>query len=313
VSNTEKIKILSDVLGSSYREGLAQLLYHCPKCNHHKKKLSINIEKNVFKCWICDWSGRNIYRVIKRYGDYNSKRDWLRLNQQVEINDFAEKLFGEKVIEIKRKFDLPRGFASLINKELPSSSIKAINYLESRHVDEDDIRKWKIGYCSEGEYSGRIVVPSFDMDGNVNYFVGRSYDNNWLKYLNPPYAKNFIFNELYLDFAKELTIVEGVFDALKAGDNAVPLLGSTLTEHSKLFTKIVQNDTTVYLALDADAHKKIDKIVKLFFKYDIEVYLVDIETYKDVGEMTKEHFSSKKQESILLNNDNYLLSKIMGL
>ena len=313
MSNTEKIKILSDVLGSSYCEGQAQLLYHCPKCNHHKKKLSINIEKNVFKCWICDWSGRNIYRVIKRYGDYNSKRDWLRLNQQVEINDFAEKLFGEKVIEIKRKFDLPKGFVSLINKEPPASSVKAINYLESRHIDEDDIRKWKIGYCSEGEYSGRIVVPSFDMDGNINYFVGRSYDNNWIKYLNPPYAKNFIFNELYLDFAKELTIVEGVFDALKAGDNAVPLLGSTLTEHSKLFTKIVQNDTTVYLSLDADAHKKIDKIVKLFFKYDIEVYLVDIGTYKDVGEMTKEHFSSKKQESILLNNDNYLLSKIMGL
>lgn len=313
MSISEKIKILSDVLGSSYNEGQSQLLYNCPKCNHHKKKLSINIEKNLFKCWICDWSGRNVYRVIKYYGNHHTRQAWLRLTQQVEISNFADKLFGPANTLKEATASLPRSFVSLVNSDLPASSSKPLNYLESRFIDQGDIFKWKIGYCSEGEYSGRIIVPSFNMDGDINYFIGRSYDGSWLRYKNPATSKNFIFNELYLDFSKEITIVEGVFDAFKAGDNAVPLLGSTLTEYSKLFSKIVQNDTTVYLALDSDAPKKIDKIIGLFFKYDIEVYLIDPRPYEDVGAMTKNEFFVKKQESILLEPNNYLLSKILRI
>ena len=36
------------------------------------------------------------------------------------------------------------------------------------------------------------------------------------KYYNPPVEKDFIFNELYLDWNKDITIVEGVFDAIVA-------------------------------------------------------------------------------------------------
>tara|TARA_R110000751_G_scaffold134226_1_gene236640 strand:- start:29 stop:970 length:942 start_codon:yes stop_codon:yes gene_type:complete len=313
LSISEKIKILTGVLGSSHNEGHSQLLYHCPKCSHHKKKLSINIEKNLFKCWICDWSGRNIYRVIKYYGNHHDRQAWLRLTQQIEIGNFADKLFGPIDPEEEPTVSLPAGFVSLVNKSLPASSSKPLNYLDSRYIDRSDIFKWKIGYCSEGEYSGRIIVPSFNLDGNINYFIGRSYDGSWFRYKNPSLSKNFIFNELYLDFSKEITIVEGVFDAFKAGSNAVPLLGSTLTEYSKLFSKIVQNDTTVYLSLDNDAPKKIDKIIRLFFKYDIEAYLVDPSPYEDIGAMTKDQFFVKKQESILLESNNYLLSRIMRI
>lgn len=313
MSISEKIKILTGVLGSSHNEGHSQLLYHCPKCSHHKKKLSINIEKNLFKCWICDWSGRNIYRVIKYYGNHHDRQAWLRLTQQIEIGNFADKLFGPIDPEEEPTVSLPAGFVSLVNKSLPASSSKPLNYLDSRYIDRSDIFKWKIGYCSEGEYSGRIIVPSFNLDGNINYFIGRSYDGSWFRYKNPSLSKNFIFNELYLDFSKEITIVEGVFDAFKAGSNAVPLLGSTLTEYSKLFSKIVQNDTTVYLSLDNDAPKKIDKIIRLFFKYDIEAYLVDPSPYEDIGAMTKDQFFVKKQESILLESNNYLLSRIMRI
>ena len=158
-----------------------------------------------------------------------------------EINNFADVLFSPPEVEVEQVVDLPSEFVSLANKKLPKTAIYPINYLESRGVKKSDIIKWKIGYCSTGKYAGRVIVPSFGSTGQPNYFVSRSYDNNWKKYLNPTAGKNIIFNELYLDFDEDLVIVEGVFDALVCGDNAVPLLGSTLTEGHPLFEKIVQH------------------------------------------------------------------------
>ena len=123
-------------------------------------------------------------------------------------------------------------------------------------------------------------------DGDVNFFVSRSYDRDWRKYLNPEASKDIIFNHPYIDFDEPITIVEGVFDAIKAGDNSVPLLVSTLTETSSLFDQIIKNDTPVYLALDPDAEKKTNKLIRLFLNYDIELYLVDVGPFNDVGEMT---------------------------
>ena len=116
-----------------------------------------------------------------------------------------------------------------------------------------------------------------------------------------------------MDFEQDLTIVEGVFDAVKAGDNSVSLLGSTLTENSKLFYEIVKNDTPVYLALDPDAERKINKIIGLFLKHDIEIYKVDVAPFQDVGEMSKEEFVKRKAEAELINSNSYLLSRIKGI
>jgi DNA primase len=312
MSEEKKLKILNKILGDFYNKN-TEYLFHCPSCEHHKKKLSINIDKNVFKCWVCDWSGRNIYRVIRRYGNNAEKHEWKSFGQQLEIEKFANKLFDTEVEPPAQKIDLPNEFISLANKKLPNTSIYPLNYLKSRGIDKKDIIKWKMGYCSAGEYAGRIVVPSFSESGDINYFVTRSYNNNWKKYLNPTASRDIVFNYPYLDFDEDLILVEGVFDAVKAGDNSVPLLGSTLNEDSKLFYEIVKNDTPVYLALDPDAKKKINKLINLFLKYDIEIYFVDVSPFDDVGEMTKQQFSEIKQTAVLLDPDNYLISRITGI
>jgi len=313
LSEIKKLKILQEILGDFYREGSSQILFFCPRCDHHKKKLSVNLEKNLFKCWVCDWSGRDIYRIVRRYGINKYKVDWRGFDQQIEINDFAEKLFGAEKVAAQQHIKLPNNFISLVNKNLPSTAGAALNYLESRGLTQTDIIKWKIGYCSDGKYSSRIVIPSFGIDGKVNYFVARAYDNNWKKYLNPNGSKNIIFNELYLDFDEDMVLVEGLFDAMKAGENSVPLLGSTLVERSVLFQEIVKNDTPIYLALDSDADKKTNRLIELFLKYDIETFKIDLAPHKDVGEMSHADFLQKKQTAVFLNSNNYLLSKIIGI
>tara|TARA_R100000005_G_scaffold54988_1_gene27258 strand:+ start:981 stop:1922 length:942 start_codon:yes stop_codon:yes gene_type:complete len=307
----KKLKILTSVLGNYYKSS-SEMLFYCPRCEHHKRKLSLNIEKNVFKCWVCDYKGKDIYRIIKRYGEYNQKQDWKALTNTVDVENFTTQLFDVEHRTKKNKISLPDRFVSLVNKKLPPTSLYALNYLSSRHIGKSEIARWKIGYCDEGEFAGRIIIPSFDMQGDVNYFIARSYDRDWPKYLNPQNVdKNIIFNELFLDFEDDLVLVEGVFDAIVAGPNSVPILGSTLREGHELVQKIIQNDTTVYMGLDSDAKTKELQIIKLFLKYDIEVYKIDTSGYDDIAEMPRPVFRERKQNATLVNNENYLYEVIM--
>mgnify|MGYP001175025941 FL=1 len=130
--------------------------------------------------------------------------------------------------------------------------------------------------------------------------------------MNPDASRDIIFNHLYLDFDEDLTIVEGVFDAIIAGPNAVPILGSTLNESSELFQEIVRNDTPVYVALDRDAKKKENKLIEKFLEYGIEIYKIDTSAYEDVGAMPKANFLHLKKKATLINSDNYLLYRTLS-
>jgi len=311
--SSTKLEILEEILGGSYISG-GEHLFFCKKCEHHKKKLSVNIEKDCYKCWICDYSGKTLRRLVYRYGTFQQQRRWNELCGVVEIADFAKIFEREEDKAVAPVLTpLPEEFISLCNKDQSLTSLPARRYLRERGLTKEDIQFWKIGYCVSGEYAGRVVVPSFNLDGKVNYYIGRTYDNNWRKYLNPSVGKDFIFNELYIDWTSDITIVEGVFDAIKAR-NAIPILGSTLRENSKLFREIIKNDPAIYIALDPDAEKKAERLITSLLNYGVEVYKIPIPNGIDVGDMTHDEFQQLKKESVLIKNTDYfLLSKIMGI
>lgn len=312
MSNEQKIRVISDVIGEYSRSG-KEFLFFCPSCKHHKKKLSVNLEKDKYKCWVCNYSGNSIRRLVRRYGNTAQKQEWYKLDQRVDLSDLDFDLFVSEQQNLEEKVELPKEFVSLCNKET-LASLNVLAYLRSRGLDKQDILNWKIGYCSHGEHQGRVIIPSFNVKGEPNFFVSRAFlDSAYPKYKNPQTSKNIIFNELYLDFDEELIITEGVFDAIVAGDNAVPVLGSTLNERSKLFQKIVKYDTTVYLALDPDAQDKENKIIESLLKYGIEVYKINVKPYQDVGSMTKDEFKKRKREAELVDNDNYFVYRTMCL
>jgi DNA primase len=308
----EKLKILKDIFGYCHKSG-EEFLFLCKKCGHDKRKLSINIEKNVFKCWICDYRGNNVTRLVKRYGSFLQKQEWEGLVSSLDLDvSIEEMLFGkEEEIEEETILSLPKEFISLANKSAPLSAVSARKYLSSRGVSKKDILKWKIGYCSKGEYKDRIIIPSFNEEGRVNYFIARAYGKAWPPYKNPNASKDIVFNHLYVDFKNDLTLVEGVFDAINA-ENAVPILGSSLREDSRLFQEIVKWDTTVYVALDPDAEKKAMKMIKNLLLYGVEVYKIDVSGYKDVGEMTKKEFLKRKMEAVEMTNEEYLSAAFLA-
>lgn len=314
MSDYKKVNILKDILGE-YNSVGNEMLFYCPKCKHHKRKLSVNITKDAFKCWICDWHGKSIRRIILRFGNYQQQKAWNELVGVVEITDY-EKIFALNDVkeEIEEIIKLPSEFISLCNKDVSLNSLEARRYLKDRGVTKADILHWKIGFAVSGEYENRIIIPSFNNLGKLNYFIARRYDNkNWMRYKNPKVNKDIIFNELVIDWNEDITIVEGVFDAIKA-KNAIPLLGSTLREDSKLFKQLLKHDSAIYIALDPDAEKKAESLIKSLMSYDAEIYKIDISGKKDVGDMTHEEFLERKKASTAIKNTDYLLiRKIMSL
>jgi len=306
----EKKKILHEILGN-YIDRNKELLFACPKCSHHKRKLSVNVDKNMFKCWVCDYRGRSIVRLVKRFGSYTQLQKWRQLSGGTELERFCD-LFSEDGNEdAKSKVELPAEFRTLTSRKVSATGRHAFNYLQSRGVTFEDIVRWKIGYCFEGEYRNRVIIPSFDDDGDTNFFIARSYNGDSYKYKNPRATKNIIFNELYVDWTNDLTLVEGAFDAIVAG-NAVPLLGSSLQENSKLVRSIVYNDTPVFVALDPDAAKKERRLIQTLLKYDIELYKIDVNGYEDVGSMPKHIFQERKQNATFINQEDYLLLDLLA-
>ena len=306
----DKLRILEEILGNNYRSN-DEYLFFCPFCKHHKRKMSINISKNTYKCWICDSRGKNIYTLVRKFGNHFQKQKWQSFEENVDILDF-DNIFEEKEEETIQRISLPKEFISLANKNLSLTANTPLNYLRKRGINSADILKWKIGYCEDGEYRNRIIIPSFNRDGNCNYFVARTWTKDWLKYKNPPASKNVVFNELMINWDEPIVLVEGIFDAIIA-DNSIPLLGSTLNAYSRLFKAILTHSKRVYVALDQDAEKKALNIISALISHGIEIYKIDTSNYEDVGEMTKEEFKEKKEAAMALDSSALLIQKILQI
>jgi len=307
----EKLKIVASCLGE-YRIAGDETLFYCPFCKHHKHKLSVNVRANVYKCWICDARGKNVRRLVRKFGNYAQVTEWDRITGRHDVTDF-DSIFGDALPEAEavQRVSLPDEFRTLARKNLSPATRPVLNYLQARGIGKDEILKWKIGYCPSGEYAGRILIPSFDMDGYVNYFIARAYDGAWMRYKNPPASRDIVFNELYLDWDEDIIIVEGVFDAIVAG-NAVPILGSTLNHNTTLFARLVKESPRVYIALDSDASYKERKIIKSLLQYDMEVYKIDTSGIEDIGAISKEEFAARKSAAQRIEDSSYILSDALS-
>ena len=98
----------------------------------------------------------------------------------------------------------------------------------------DDILRYNIGFCGDGEYRNRVVIPSFDKNGDINFFTARAYyEGNYYKYMLPPWPKDIIGFELFVNWNEPITIVESPFNAITIRNNAIPLFGTSMSNALK--------------------------------------------------------------------------------
>ncbi len=283
-----ELRLLSLIETSLHQTGSVysgdEVAFHCPVCNleKHKQKLIVNLDRNskrfgYWHCWNCRESlgtgGKSIYTLFKKLNV--NKNNYNTLNTLLGENKI---IYAEKK---EKKYDdirLPDEFISLIKEKNSPEYRNAFNYILQRGITKGDIIKYNIGYCEDGRYARRILVPSYDSDGILNYFISRSYyPSNERKYLNPKVDKDkIIFFESHINYDYPLLLVEGVFDAIAAKRNAIPLLGKTVG--TELKKKIVMNNVkTIYLSLDADAMKASIRHINDFLSEDIDVKLVKLD------------------------------------
>lgn len=307
-----KASILKDIFGKFKEQG-DEYLYYCPKHSHHKPKLSVNFDKNCWKCWVCGWSGYDIGYLVSEYGDRGLIRRWQELDDSVNLSFFGKKF--ESVLKEKenkkedKKIQLPGQYKTLVKKDYSIEDEIAANYLlEKRDFSKQDIFAWKIGYATEGKYENRVIVPSFDRYGDINFFIARSYRDEKPPYLTCSRSKGeVVFNELMVDWESDIVLVEGVFDAMRAGPNSIPVLSNHLKKSSRLFQMICKkqpDESSVYVAFDKDARKKSINLCEKLLESGVEnVKFIDVAPYGDVAEMSYKEFIKKKNNALDVDFD----------
>jgi DNA primase len=260
------VEILEGILGEpkNHYENKGQISFDCPVCSHEikgldkgdgKGNLEVNYGYHVYKCWACSETHETqgtIYKLIRNYGSKSDLKKYRLVNPNIELKKKEKK-------EIK---GLPKEFIPLSEECNSLEYKKALEYLTKRNIDMDTIEKYNIGYCEKGDYSNRVVFPSYDIHNDVNYYLGRSYEKyTKLKYKNPEIPKTeIIFNEGKVNWDSNIFIVEGVFDHIVV-PNSIPMLGKVISDD--LFTKLVSKaECKVIILLDSDAYTDAIKLYK---------------------------------------------------
>jgi DNA primase len=157
-----------------------------------------------------------------------------------------------------------------------------------------------------------IIIPSYDAEGNLNYFISRNFNkNSKIKYKNPDVSRDIIGLELFINWNTPIVLCEGIFDAIAIKRNAIPLLGKTIQNNlmKKIINSTVQN---IYIALDKDAMKQALNFCENLMNEGKEVYLVDIDD-KDPSDMGFVKFTNLIQNTLPLTFSNLLEKKLQRI
>ena len=245
-----------------------EYMYWSPFVMHHKPKLQINISTQKWHCWVSNVGGHTLFQLFRRLNATNEQFDELK-----EILGDTPRYYSKTTNTTVEVVKLPKEVEPLWNGSDGIVKRHALSYLYKRGITDSDILKYNIGYCDRGAYVNRIIIPSYDSEGQLNFFVGRDFYNSKMKYRNTPTSKDIIGFDLFINWDEPIILCEGVFDAMAFKRNAIPLFGKTVMNN--LYKKIIEQKVkTLYLALDKDALTDSIKITENFINNEIEVKLM---------------------------------------
>lgn len=265
--------ILREILGESkqggYLPGEYQYQWNCKNCEEELgyNKNSYNFETNlavgVCHCWRCGYAGP-ISRVIKEYGSTELLKEYYAAVKDIKeskyynidlFKDLAENAYVSDYIK------LPDTFTKIDLTTCKKQ--KLVEYLNKRKITQDIIDQHNIGYTTWDEEKrslrNRIIIPSYDSAGDLNYWVGRDFTGSEkrMKYWNSKNDKNeIVFQESLIQWDANIYLCEGAIDTLYY-PNSVAMLGKVLKKNCKLYQEIREKArANVVICLDGDTDIK---------------------------------------------------------
>lgn len=310
--NTDLLHLLEQVLGKGKKTSGDNYSFFSPFVSHYKPKLEINLasnakNQNFWHCWVSNEKGRTIQSLFKRirvdHQHYETLNRILKTKALYTWNKSDEK---EEELRLPHEFIRLTDFGSVKDITTGMQIRQAVSYLKSRGILSTDVFRYNIGYCPSGIYGGRIIVPSYDENFNLNFFVSRTiFEDVNAKYKNPPVSKDVVGFESFINWNEPITLVEGVFDAITARFNTIPLFGKIVQPLLK--EKIlIRKPPKVIVALDNDATKDAIKICEWLVSNGIRTSIAKLPD-KDINEFGFKKFSEYIQR--LPHIDGYELMK----
>jgi DNA primase len=301
--------LVESVLGKGKPTSKGNVAYSCPFCSTPKKKLEVQLttndkRENYWHCWVCNRSGKKLTTLFKALSVSRDKMaelyKLLCIRPQYNSGSWKANV----------TLELPKEYKPLYVSSDSFEYKNAIHYLlTKRNITLSEIVKYNIGYCETGEYAKKIIIPSYNEFGKLNYFVGRAYyTGDVFKHKLPGVSKNCVGFELFINWKLPVILVEGAFDAMAVRRNAIPLFGKTISED--LRKKIITNGVRkVYICLDKDAHKQALEHAEHFMNNGVEVYFVDL-MEKDPADIGFEKMSTLIKETERLTFSKFIKYKL---
>lgn len=197
-------------------------LKECPLCGHDKWKTYLNAETGLGKCFVCE-QGLNRWKIINGFTPGVSGRETVE-----HIKNFARSqgwvarrvsamAVNNDTLELPKSIDLPHNGRNL-------------GYLDRRNITAAYSKYFGFKFCLRGgfkytnhhgkpaiqSYDNRVIIPVYDMQGDLVSFQGRDITGKAdLKYLFPPgFASTgaHLYNGQNAIGAKRIVIGEGAFD-----------------------------------------------------------------------------------------------------
>ena len=281
-----------------------EYMYWSPFVQHHKPKLQVNIETGKWHCWVSNQGGHNLFQLLKQV---NADRILFK-----ELSDAVGSTYytSDKKDDKQIILNLPKEAKPLWNGGDSVQKLHALKFIMERGLTMEDVVRYNLHYCLNGVYQNRIIVPSYDSNGQLNYFVGRDFYKGGMKYKNPPIPKDIIGFDLYIDWSQPIVLCEGVFDAIAIKNNSIPLFGKNILP--KLFEKILTKKVKhIIISLDEDAFQDSLKMIKKFFDNGISVNFVKL-TNSDPSDLGYKKMIDKLETSTEVNFKELMRMKIYG-
>lgn len=272
--------ILVSILGESkqmgYDKGCSQYQFNCPWCAEekggvdNKYNLEVSFSLGKYHCWSCGSSG-SLSRLIRSKGGKSLCDEYFSIIREIRESGYYNlDMFSDNAETSSEVYlRLPKTFEKINLSRCRDKELKA--YLEKRKITQDIIDEYNIGRTTWDEedwtWRNRIVFPSYDSEGYLNYYIGRTYrsKDKRTKYKNCDADKNkIILHEDKIQWDADIYLVEGAIDCIYY-KNSISLMGKTLTKKMELYSKLKENaNANIIICLDGDTEiREVKRIYKI--------------------------------------------------